>query len=296
MSDKRAERGYAALTRLGLGRMVYRESRKTSVLMLIASVLAILPIRSGAAVFPVTSTADSGAGSFWQAILDANASPGADEIHFNISGAGPHVIQPQTELSAVTEALTIDGYTQPGAAMNTAADVFDGSLQIVLNGFDLGTGGVGLRAGSGHATYTIDIYAHTACDVSGHGEGRQWIGSGSISTDANGDGSTTVAVLPAGSLVGPVLTATATDSLGNTSEFSPCHSAVLAPSLVIQPGPGNTLQLAWPAGGQIQQLQETATLNPPDWQNSSLTPVEQGDMWRVEITPGPGDFFFRLID
>jgi hypothetical protein len=110
------------------------------------------PSASLAATFTVNTTADSGAGSLRQAILEANASPGADEIHFNIPGAGPHVIQPQTELPPVTEALTLDGYTQPGATMNTAADAFDGSLRIVLNGFDLGTGGVGLRLQSGHAT------------------------------------------------------------------------------------------------------------------------------------------------
>lgn len=51
------------------------------------------PNRAGAAEFLVTTTADSGAGSLRQAILDANASPGADKIHFNISGVGPHVIQ-----------------------------------------------------------------------------------------------------------------------------------------------------------------------------------------------------------
>ena len=37
-----------------------------------------------AAIFTVTTTADSGAGSLRQAILDANANPGPDEIRFNI--------------------------------------------------------------------------------------------------------------------------------------------------------------------------------------------------------------------
>ena len=42
--------------------------------------------------FTVTSTADSGAGSLRQAILDANATPGADTIAFNIIGRGVHTI------------------------------------------------------------------------------------------------------------------------------------------------------------------------------------------------------------
>ena len=40
-----------------------------------------------AATFTVTNTADSGAGSLRQAILDANANPGADTIAFDIPGA-----------------------------------------------------------------------------------------------------------------------------------------------------------------------------------------------------------------
>ena len=43
-------------------------------------------IWSFAATFTVTTTADSGPGSLRQAILDANASPGADTIVFNIAG------------------------------------------------------------------------------------------------------------------------------------------------------------------------------------------------------------------
>ena len=72
-----------------------------------------------AITYTVTSTADSGAGTLRQAILDANANPGADTIAFNIVGTGPHTIAPATPLPAVTEAVTIDGYTQPGSSANT---------------------------------------------------------------------------------------------------------------------------------------------------------------------------------
>ena len=72
-----------------------------------------------AATFTVTSTADSGAGTLRQAILDANANGGADTIAFNILGAGVHTITPATPLPSVTEGVTIDGYTQPGSSANT---------------------------------------------------------------------------------------------------------------------------------------------------------------------------------
>jgi len=59
----------------------------------------------------VTNTNDSGVGSLRQAILDANARPGADEIVFQIGGSAPHVIQPLSPLPVITEAVVIDGKT-----------------------------------------------------------------------------------------------------------------------------------------------------------------------------------------
>ncbi|GAB5536216.1 MAG: hypothetical protein Rubg2KO_24650 [Rubricoccaceae bacterium] len=80
--------------------------------------------------FTVTTTSDDGAGSLRQAILDANANPGADGIAFNISGAGPHTIQPLSELPSLLGPTTLDGLTQPGAS----CDAWPATLQIVLDG------------------------------------------------------------------------------------------------------------------------------------------------------------------
>ena len=71
------------------------------------------------ATFNVTTTADSGAGSLRQAITDANTNPGADTIQFNIVGSGVQTITPATPLPPITEAVTIDGYTQSGSSPNT---------------------------------------------------------------------------------------------------------------------------------------------------------------------------------
>ena len=76
---------------------------------------AVLP----GATFNVTSTADSGGGSLRQAILDANGNPGADTIAFGIVGSGVHTIPLTAPLPAITELVTIDGYTQSGSSANT---------------------------------------------------------------------------------------------------------------------------------------------------------------------------------
>jgi len=99
-----------------------------------------------AATFTVTNTSDSGPGSFRQAILDANATPGADTIAFNIPGTGVHTISPLSPLPAlVGDAGTkLDGYTQPGSSANTLAVGDNAVLLIELNGTALGAGQFGL--------------------------------------------------------------------------------------------------------------------------------------------------------
>ncbi len=85
---------------------------KTSIVL--AALLVTAAAR--AATYTVTSTADSGAGSLRQAITDANGNPGADTINFNIVGSGVHTIAPATALPNLTDAVTINGYSQPGAS------------------------------------------------------------------------------------------------------------------------------------------------------------------------------------
>ncbi len=89
-------------------------------------------------VFSVTNTNDSGAGSLRQAILTANSTPnsrnGPDEIHFNIRSEGVQTITPASALPAITEAVVIDGYTQPGASPNTLATGNNANILIELDG------------------------------------------------------------------------------------------------------------------------------------------------------------------
>ena len=67
--------------------------------------------------FVVTTTADSGSGSLRQAILDANANPGADVIRFGLPGSGVQTIAvTSAALPAVTDPVVINGRSQPGFA------------------------------------------------------------------------------------------------------------------------------------------------------------------------------------
>jgi len=97
---------------------------------------AFLAVPSRATVFTVANTNDSGAGSLRQAILDANAAPGADTIAFALSGPGVHTITPLSTLPALTDnsGVTIDGYTQPGSAPNSLNRGTNAVLRVELSG------------------------------------------------------------------------------------------------------------------------------------------------------------------
>lgn len=103
---------------------------------------AIGIVSSVAAPFTVVNTSDSGTGSLRQAILNANGNTGADTIGFNIPASDPncdpttHVctVTLASSLPAITDPVTIDGYTQPGTSVNTQANSDNAVLRIEING------------------------------------------------------------------------------------------------------------------------------------------------------------------
>jgi autotransporter-associated beta strand protein/parallel beta-helix repeat protein len=102
--------------------------------------------------FVVTTTADRGPGSLRQAILDADVNPVGNTIDFNITGSGVQTITPLTPLPAVTEPVTIDGYSQPGASVNTLTHGDNAVLLIELDGSAAPLGSNGLTISAGNST------------------------------------------------------------------------------------------------------------------------------------------------
>lgn len=70
-----------------------------------------------------------------------------------------------------------------------------------------------------NATYAVDFYASPSADPSGNGEGATYLGSTTVPIGATGTATFGV-TLPVVVAPGAVITATATDADGNTSEFS----------------------------------------------------------------------------
>jgi CSLREA domain-containing protein len=78
------------------------------------------------------------------AIVQANATPEADVIDFSISGGEVQTIMPSSALPPITDQVTIDGYSQPGASPNTLAKGTNAVLKIELDGANAGNGAPGL--------------------------------------------------------------------------------------------------------------------------------------------------------
>src|SRR5882672_2436848 len=87
--------------------------------------------------FTVINDASGGFGSLQWAVSEANFFAGEDRIEFNIPSSGVHTIATALE---ITDPVTIDGYTQPGAHANTLAVGNDAVVLIELDGSSAGAG------------------------------------------------------------------------------------------------------------------------------------------------------------
>jgi hypothetical protein len=74
-------------------------------------------------------------------------------------------------------------------------------------------------------TFAVDFYVSPSCDASGNGEGATFLGSASLTTNGSSNGSVAGQTFPFPNGLGNIITATATDPAGNTSEFSACATA-----------------------------------------------------------------------
>ena len=121
-----------------------------------------------AIAFVVTNTNDSGPGSLREAIDGSTQTQSASSITFNIPTTDPNC-DPNTGVFTITPigvqngynnvynaepllggaAVTLDGYTQPGASPNTLANGDNAVILIRIDGAHGGVGSIGLQTSSG---------------------------------------------------------------------------------------------------------------------------------------------------
>ena len=113
--------------------------------LLVALLAAIAPASASAATRHVTTTADSGAGSLRQAIIDAQAA-GPDDIVFDAGGRGTIDIGP-TQLPVLTADTTVTGTKTGGVpdvelhctdpSVGTGLQAFTGETGVIITGLSI---------------------------------------------------------------------------------------------------------------------------------------------------------------
>jgi hypothetical protein len=146
---------------------------------------------------PDATTADglcktsSGECTLRAAIQQANFTPGADTINFNATGGVS--LRPSTPMPVISDAVTINGYSQPGSSPNTLSTGTNALTQVDLIGENLPSGsGLDIRANNTVVRgMLIGRFKGTGISISGDNnkvEGN-YIGTEPIGVDDIGNGS-----------------------------------------------------------------------------------------------------------
>ena len=136
--------------------------------------------------------------SLRQAINRVNSNLLTDTIDFAITGAGPHVIAPSTELPILIRPVSINGYSQSGAVANTLATGFNAVLKIQLSGANVPSGSAGLRLQDATAS---SVQGLSITNFVGGGRAIEANGAGVVSISGCAIG-VTPAFVSAGNAVG----------------------------------------------------------------------------------------------
>ena len=175
---------------------------------------ATTTVTPAASTLVVTNTNQSGPGSLYQAIVDANDPGPRDTITFNIPGLGPHTIAPTGDLPDITQPVVIDGTTQPDYA---------GTPLIEINGQNAGTA-FGLVVNGSNSIVrglAINRFHHVGIVLSGAGGHRleaNFIGTNTSGTAALGNLEQGVFITSPNNVIGGATAAERNVISGNTAQ------------------------------------------------------------------------------
>lgn len=204
-----------------------------------------------APTFVVTTTADAGAGSLRQAIVDANANPGS-VIAFNIGGGGLQTLQPLSPYPAITAASTIiDGTTQPGFIQSTVPGVVATPF-IELDGLLAGPSAIGLSVVADSTlikSLTINNFSSDGIRIQGSSNGVEgsFIGTNAAGTAAQPNGGNGITIAAP-----PVPIPALNNAIGGiTAGQSNLISGNVGAGIAIVAGPGETVDSTRILGNMI---------------------------------------------
>ena len=154
-----------------------------------------------------------------------------------------------------------------------------------------GTGVRGTLNSRPNRTFLLQFFANPACNAQGYGDGQFYLGQTTVVT-SNNCNTSFVANLPVLTTVGDVITATATDSNNNTSEFSACIPVGAVPGLKAVPATNHQVSIAWTNTATGFVLKQTGSLSPPiQWTIVTNNPVVINGQFVVTLSAAAQCFF-----
>jgi hypothetical protein len=137
-----------------------------------------------------------------------------------------------------------------------------------------------------NASYIVELFANNSCDPSGNGEGQIFLGATTANTGASGN-ATFSATFPVQLAPGQVVTATATDANGNTSEFSVCNEVNQPGRVQFSASTYTTTETSGSATITVVRTLGTADTASVDYSTSDGSATANED-----YTPASGTLFF----
>ncbi|HEX8077521.1 MAG TPA: hypothetical protein VF511_06875, partial [Chthoniobacterales bacterium] len=136
-------------------------------------------------------------------------------------------------------------------------------------------------------TYRVEFFASPACNASGFGEGRTFLGFTTASTDGNCTAAFN-ATLPVAVAAGQMITATATSPGGDTSEFSACLVTAFL-RITSTTKSGNQIAITGKgAPGQIYLIKANSDLSSTYETLGDTSVTDANGVWSFQDTPPSG--------
>ena len=220
-----------------------------------------LPLANGEGV----SIGVIGASTASSNTIGGPAASAGNRIAFN-SNLGVSVTSGSTNNAILGNSITGNGgigidLNADGVTANDPTDTDEGANDV--QNFPVLTAATGGVTGSlnsiPNGTFRIEFFGNTACDASGNGEGATFLGTTTVSTD--GVGNATIPLFTTGA--GQFVTATATDSSNNTSEFSACVLSLAGARTWVSNASGNWETASNWSGGVVPQSGEHVIIDRP---------------------------------
>jgi parallel beta-helix repeat protein len=172
-----------------------------------------------------------------------------------------------------------------GQNFPTLSNVYDGGTITLIRGTMDGKTG---------KTYALQFFASPVGDSSDYGEGQVFLGQTNVTLGSLCSSNLAI-YLPVSVPTGWVMTATATDTANNTSEFSDWVSILPVPSPKMAVTGHNQISISWTNNGGSFALQQTRSLTAPiQWTIVTNVPALINNFLVTTLASTNASVFYRL--